>query len=324
MKFSEKTKNTVSFFLRFVISAVFLFLVFKWNHIDISQLWSTLKRAHAGYLLMAALVFVSINFILLWRWYIFVRALNLKVHFKSIIRWFFIGLFCNLFLPTAIGGDIVKTIGLCQETSEKPKVFASAILDRLSGFAGIVAVASVAFIAGSSWIRDSSIGFAILVMAAVSLAIGAVLFNHSLYSLACRMFHRWGKIKDALMRMHYDIVLLKDRKKDGFLAVGLSCLAQVILAVVFYLLARGLKENIPFVYFLVFSPLVCVTATVPSIGGLGYLLSTVGVSEGIAVSLSLIVFLYMAVVGLIGGVIYGVTLSSGRIQHYQTDRGAGL
>jgi uncharacterized membrane protein YbhN (UPF0104 family) len=76
------------------------------------------------------------------------------------------------------------------------------------------------------------------------------------------------------------------------------------------------------IYFLIFIPMVCVASTFPSIGGLGvreagavYLFARIGIDSGIAASLSLINFLFMVVIGLIGGVFYVTTVSSRRLQH---------
>ena len=131
-------------------------------------------------------------------------------------------------------------------------------------------------------------------------------------------------MEKALMDMHYDIVLIKDKKASIVQAVALSCLSQVVLAVDFYLIAKGFHQDINLLYFLIFTPLVCVAASLPSIGGLGvrevgwvYLLAKVGVANDVALSLSLTGFFLMVIVGLIGGFVYVVTVSSGRVQHYQ-------
>ena len=60
---------------------------------------------------------------------------------------------------------MIKGLGLARETGHKPKVFASIVLDRLSGFAGIVILAAVAFL--SVWvviIANKSVIVAIVLM----------------------------------------------------------------------------------------------------------------------------------------------------------------
>ena len=133
------------------------------------------------------------------------------------------------------------------------------------------------------------------------------------------------------MDVHYDIVLMKGRVNQGIVAIFLSCISQVILAYVYFIVAKALHQNVDFFYFIIFSPLVCVATSLPSIGGLGvremgwvYLLSKVGVPQGVAVSISLINFLFMILVGVIGGVMYVVTFFDRRVQPDQTDPGVRL
>ena len=128
--------------------------------------------------------------------------------------------------------------------------------------------------------------------------------------------------------MHYDIALLKGahKYKEGIKGIALACLCQVIFACTYYFTAKALHQDVPLAPFLVFVPIICVVAAVPSIGGLGvreigaaYLFAKIGIESGVAVSLSLINFLFMVMVGLVGGFIYVYTLSVGRIQHYSSN-----
>jgi uncharacterized membrane protein YbhN (UPF0104 family) len=150
-----------------------------------------------------------------------------------------------------------------------------------------------------------------VVLALLVAGMALILFNETLFSLGCRLFSPFPKIKSGLMNMHYNIALLKSKRAAIYLAVGISSLMQIILAFSFYLVARALHQPIGFIYFIIFVPIICVAASLPSIGGLGvrdagsvYLFSKIGVDAATAVSLSLINFLFMVIVGLIGGVVY--------------------
>jgi uncharacterized protein (TIRG00374 family) len=326
----KKEKNgTFSFVLRLALSVGLLAWVF--SKIDMQHTCSVIKSADMGYMLWAWVVFFLTNLIILVRWDILIRALKLKMPFWTITKWFFIGLFCNLFLPTSVGGDVVKTIGLSKQVQQKPKVFASVVLDRLCGFAGIVIVAAIMFIVGYHQIPDRSVGVSIVGMTLISLAITAVLFSHRIYSFCCRLFDRWPNLKKNIMDVHYDIVLMKGKINEGIAAIVLSCVAQVVLAYVYFVVAKALHQDVNFFYFMIFSPLICVATALPSIGGLGvremgwaYLLSKVGVAQGVAVSISLINFVFMVLVGLIGGVMYVATFFDRRIQPDQADLGTRL
>ena len=142
-KQQEAKKNPLSFILRIALS--FGLLAWVFSKIDMAHTWSVIQSADLGYLAWAFVVFFFINLVILLRWYILITALRLDAPLWDVIKWFFIGIFCNLFLPSAVGGDVIKIIGLSKVVQQKPKVFASVVLDRLSGFAGIVVVAAIMF-----------------------------------------------------------------------------------------------------------------------------------------------------------------------------------
>ena len=326
MKLNEQLKNVLSLFLRIGLSAVLLVYLFR--KIDTKSMLGLLKEADFQYIYFAAAMFMVINFILLLRWLGLMKALKLEVPIKSIVDYFFIGLFFNLFLPSSTGGDFVKTLGICKFTSQKAKVVASVVLDRLSGFIGIIIVAFLSFLFGYRFLNDLSLLVSIFALAFASGVMMMILFNEKLFSFGCRIFNKLPKIKKSLMDLHYDIVLLKD-KPDAFLwAVGLSCLSQIILAFTFFLVAKALHQNIDMIYFLVFIPLVCVISSLPSIGGLGirdmgaaHLFARVGVPSGVTVSITLINFFFMVAIGVIGGIIYVAQLSPRRVQYHPSPSG---
>jgi hypothetical protein len=123
-------------------------------------------------------------------------------------------------------------------------------------------------------------------------------------------------------------VLLKGKQKQGWEAIIISIVAQIVLAFEFYLSAKGLHQYIDLKYFIIFSPIVCIVTSLPSIGGAGFreigwvpLLYLVGVSNPIALDISLITSAFTIINGLLGGLFYVITLSFGRIQCPQADVG---
>ncbi|HOW35698.1 MAG TPA: lysylphosphatidylglycerol synthase transmembrane domain-containing protein [Candidatus Omnitrophota bacterium] len=317
MALNEKLKNVLSLLLRIGLSV--LLLAYLFSKIDTSKMLDAVKNADLRYFFAAMFIFIAINFLLLFRWTVFIRALGLTVPFKSIANCFFIGLFFNLFLPSSTGGDIVKTIGLFRDTPEKAKVVASVVVDRLSGFASIVLVALVSFAFGYRILNDNSLLVSIAVLALFCFAVILVLFNEKLFSFVFGMFNRFPKIKEKLMSLHYSVALLKGKPQALLKAVALSCLSQTILAFIFSLLAKSFHQDIPVLYFLIFVPILCVISSLPSIGGLGvrdaggvYLFAKIGVESSLAVSITLISFLFMVIVGLLGGIVYIFAMPSKR------------
>ncbi|MFH0753253.1 MAG: lysylphosphatidylglycerol synthase transmembrane domain-containing protein [Candidatus Omnitrophota bacterium] len=321
---TEKVKNVVSFLGRLALSGGLLAWVFSFIHWD--EILKVVKTADVGLLWWAGLLYVLINLMVLLRWSIFMHALKLDVSPGLIFRYYFIGMFCNLFLPTSIGGDLVKAIGLSRGVGQKPKVFASVVLDRLSGFAGLVIVAAVAYVAGSRLIDAPSVIIPIAILTVLSLVIGGMLFNVHVYRFFAGFFSRIPRLQKGIMEMHEDVMLMKGKKRTGWGCVVFSCLLQVLGSYMSYLIALALHQDVHFLPFLVFTPIVAAVTFLPSIGGLGvreigwvYFLGKIGVSQGVAVGLSLIGFFYVIVMGLIGGIVYVTTSSARRIQCSEAD-----
>ncbi len=316
----EKLKN----FWPYVVSFILLVLLF--SRIDYKDTWGAVKTADIKYLIAAFFVLMLTNAMILWRWIILMKALNLKFKRFNSSRWFFLGQFFNLVLPSSVGGDFFKGLGLSKETGYKPKVFASIVLDRLVGFVAIVLVASISFFFSRKIIHNQVVAVSILCMVSGSIMVAVVLFSHRLFSWFCKAFKAWPRIKDGLMALHYDLVLMKGKFKEAVGTIVLSSLAQVIFSFEFYLIAKGMHLHVAFVYFIIFSPLVCVVSSLPSIGGLGVrefgwvsLLLILGVHKETSFGLSLISYILMVLSGLLGGLFYVTTLSSRRVQYYQTD-----
>ena len=138
----NKLKDFMSFALRIIISGLLLWYIF--SKIDFSKVVGLIKTADVRFLIFALIANTVIVINMLYRWFIYIRALDLKVKSWDVIRFYLAGLFGNLFLPSAMGGDIIKIVGLCHNNDQKPKVVASVLLDRLSGFAAIAIVAILA------------------------------------------------------------------------------------------------------------------------------------------------------------------------------------
>lgn len=317
----DNLKNVFNFFLRVGLSAGLLFWLFK--KIDFSETEEVFKAADVTYIIYAAIIFLGINAIMLVRWLILIRALKLKAKTFSVVRYFFIGLFGNLFLPSAVGGDIIKILGLCRDcVDQKPRVVASVLLDRLSGFCGIVTVATVSFFFGRDVLGNSLI-IPILIMAIVSSLFLLISFNKTAFRSFNHIFSFLPKFKKSMAALHEDIALLKDKKSIFFLCIGLSAFSQIVFAICYFLLAKSLHQDVELLYFVIFVPIICVATSLPSIGGLGvreagaaYLFGKVGMQSGVAVGISLINFIFMVIIGLVGGLIYVLTLRAGRLQHH--------
>jgi uncharacterized membrane protein YbhN (UPF0104 family) len=87
--------------------------------------------------ILAGLVLVLISrFFVSARWYILLRSGDVKITFSRSTALTFTGLFANNFLPTTIGGDVVRLAGAMQLGYDRAVCVASIAADRLMGALG--------------------------------------------------------------------------------------------------------------------------------------------------------------------------------------------
>lgn len=88
------------------------------------------------FLLAFALTMVS-RFAVAGRWYVLLRSAGVKISPRQTIEINFAGLFASNFLPTTIGGDVIRLAGAIRFNYDRAICVASLVVDRLVGMAGM-------------------------------------------------------------------------------------------------------------------------------------------------------------------------------------------
>lgn len=113
------------------------------------EITTALKQISPSQIVLA-LVFVFISRIsIIARWHILLRATEMKISFRDALALSFAGLFANNFLPTTIGGDVVRLAGIMRMGYDRAVCLASIAVDRLVGMLGMASVAPLGLV--PSW-----------------------------------------------------------------------------------------------------------------------------------------------------------------------------
>ncbi len=111
--------------------------------VDLDAVRKQLSAADPG-LVVAALACLLFSYCISGlRWAVIARGLGLDVSIRRKVRIFFVGAFSSLFLPSIIGGDVVRGLLLARREGRQGvgvEAAASVILDRLNGLYALVAV----------------------------------------------------------------------------------------------------------------------------------------------------------------------------------------
>lgn len=316
-------KKIISNILRISVSIILLILLFKF--VDKKNLIEIIKNADKPLLLIAFLIYFFSYALCLFRWDMLLKAAHIRLPFKRVIISSAGGAFFSLFLPSTIGGDLVRSIDLAVHTKKTHEVVATVLLDRLSGYIGLVAVALLAVLCGWRFIQDNTgVLISVAVITVILAVVLLILFNRFVYSKINKLLHssQTGKIRDFIKGLHQEVHIFRNNTDMLVNNLFLSLAIQIISPLTFYIIALAIGIKINMVYFFIFIPIICAITLLPiSLGGLGlrdattvFFFAKAGVSKDLAFAMSLVSFFFMLILGIIGGIIYALTLRHRRIQ----------
>ena len=102
------------------------------------EIISALKRVSIWYFFAAMLALLISRLFVVSRWHVLLRSAGVGISVRHTAMLTFTGLFSSNFLPTTIGGDVVRLAGAMQLGYDRAICLASMVADRLIGMAGML------------------------------------------------------------------------------------------------------------------------------------------------------------------------------------------
>jgi uncharacterized protein (TIRG00374 family) len=281
---------------------------------DLDELLATLKSWNAIYFLIAVLLGVVRNGVFAYRWKITLVVSRIETSFLTLVKFYFVGAFFNLFLPTALGGDVVRGYDLAIYSGKRMGAVASVLVERIVGFFALACIALLALLLGSGEINDTTVTTIVLIVCLGFFALTVVLFNVKVMKRLFGMFKfakPWN-LGERLDRMYDSLRAFTAHKALLWQCFALSIICQTLAILAAYSLALAIDLKLAPVYFFMVLPMIWIITMVPlSINGLGlregafvFFFTKVGVSDSDALLLSLLNLSQMMVLGLMGGIAY--------------------
>ena len=119
-----------------LVATVLVFLLIQQE--GWSEIIGALKQISlVSFLLALASLLISRIFVIA-RWHILLQSGGVKIPFTRSAELTLMGLFANNFLPTTVGGDVVRLAGIMQMGFDRAISLASIAADRLIGMAGML------------------------------------------------------------------------------------------------------------------------------------------------------------------------------------------
>ena len=112
---------------------------------DWQELAAAFKRIDPGRLALALLLMFVSRTAVAVRWHALLRQTRTPIRLGQSLRVTYAGLFSSNFLPTTIGGDVVRLFGAVQIGINAASATASLVMDRLVGMAGMALLLPISF-----------------------------------------------------------------------------------------------------------------------------------------------------------------------------------
>jgi uncharacterized protein (TIRG00374 family) len=301
------------FFLGKLIISLLLLGALFWR-VDRAAFFRSLQALPLTVFLGCLLLYILGYVLSTIRWQWLLRAEGIQLSLGRLLILYFEGAFFNLFLPTLIGGDIVRGYAIHKLTRGHDAAVPSILVDRLSGFAALLTIAAVAVTIGYDQVGDPQVALMVLGMTAAFVVLLLILMNARALRLAVGMARlcRFGRFQSKLQGW---VDALQRYRRHGW-ALGqaflLSLVLQLLIIVTYYVVGLALNLQVPASVFFVFVPLITTIAMLPvSVAGLGvresgvvYFFAKVGVDAATALSMSLIWFSLTVIVCGLGGLAF--------------------
>jgi len=315
---SGMKSKTAIFFIKLVVSLTLL--VFLISRMDYARLKLSLSDAVPVWLVISTLLLIGRNWIGAWRCRVLLQAKGLDAPTSYAVVLYFTSQFFNIFLPTSLGGDVARGYYLGKKIGHHADAAATVIMERILGFFALIMLVMISLPFCFMLVEDATILYV-----ALSLCLAVLLFIVALLSPQVTDFALSHRIR-SLERLSGQVRVLLDslRSFEGrnrlALALILSLGFQLAAAYTTYLLAVGLGQSIPLLYFFLIFPLVQIISMFPfTLSGLGvregafvYLFALMGVDPQTGLSIGLLFFAQLLVLSIIGGVIYVLCHDAGR------------
>ena len=141
-----KSRTLVWSLVKILVSTVLIAILF--SRIDAARLWATARSASPAWLLAALVIYFGMILASGWRWGLLLNAQRIHLPFAALTSSFMVATFFNNFLPSNIGGDVVRVTDTAAAAGSKTLAATVVLIDRAIGLLGLILVAAIGATAG--------------------------------------------------------------------------------------------------------------------------------------------------------------------------------
>ncbi len=301
-------------------------LVWLFSRVDFVRLWSYARTASAAWLIAALGVYTVTLLIGTWRWSLLLGAQAVKVPGKHLVSSYLVATFFNNFLPSNIGGDVIRIRDTVAPAGSKTLATTIVLIDRGIGLLGLVLVAAVGASAGADLAGSTTApvwppvlwGSLLLAMA---LSAPAVLVPEGVGRMLqpLRVFHhQW--VTDRIVKITDALGRFRERPEALAGCFGGAVAVQALMVVFYVSIAHSMRIPVSPWHLAVIVPMSFVVQMLPvSVNGFGVREATFSfyfTRLGLPIESALIVSFVGAALVILFSVSGGVVYLSQTVNHH--------
>ena len=237
-------------------------------------LLDTLRNADVALLVVAVLIGVVVNMVSALKWFMLTQAQNLGASYWRIFAYYLIGQFYNMFLPTSVGGDIVRSYELGKFSGRQADALASVFVERYTGVVTLLMVAGIAVLTQLSRFNQ---GFIIVTLVVFFLGLALIAWliiddrpYQSFRAMVQSSFAATEKVFTKLDKLLLSIVVYKNQPSTLVVAFVNSVVFYFFAVINVYITALVFSPEIVFLDILIATPIIMLIMNLPiSIGNIG-------------------------------------------------------
>ena len=270
---SYTLRRSVLLVVKAGVSVLLLTLLF--SRIDARALWDSARRASPVWLFAAVMIYIVNVVASTWRWQLLLHAQEIHLRSRSLLGSFLVALFFNNFLPSNIGGDVIRIRDTALPAGSKTLATTIVFVDRTLGLMGLVFVAAFAATVAESqrhqatpiWPSWLWAGFLAATAAAVPAVLAPAGFGRLLQPLT--VFHpEW--VGERIELVTSALSRFRDRPAALVRCFVGAVFVQTTVVLFFFTVAHALHQNVTFWDLAVIVPLSFVVQLLPvSVNGFG-------------------------------------------------------
>ena len=219
-------------------------LAYLFSITDLAALEERVRSADLLLLAAAVGCYVAMLALATWRWQILLEALGVAAPLRRLTASYLVATFFNNFLPSNIGGDVVRVRDGSRITGSTAASLAVVGIDRILGFGALYALAAAAFLLGGPVVREFAGARVVLAGLAFLFAVLAYIFfrpGTARAMMSASRLNRVEWIREQFEAAQGAVHAYRARMRTVWLAFGASLALQALAVWYYVAVARALR-----------------------------------------------------------------------------------